>query len=156
VFVEGFSNGGFLAHSIACELSDKVAAIGAVSGVLGISTCNPTRAIPVIDVHGTGDFVIPFNGGGVNNNISVPATIAGWVARNGCTGTPTNVYSHGNASCAMTSGCTDGADVELCTISDGGHQWPGGRDLGILNGLYSSDLDATDAIWAFFAAHPKP
>jgi polyhydroxybutyrate depolymerase len=51
-------------------------------------------------------------------------------------------------------GCTDGADVVLCTIQDGGHQWPGGDELPFL-GKKSDDLIATDAIWDFFVAHPR-
>jgi polyhydroxybutyrate depolymerase len=66
------------------------------------------------------------------------------------------VYSHGSVTCVNHGGCSGGADVELCTVDGGGHQWPGGRDLGILNGTLSNDIDATDAIWSFFAAHPMP
>ena len=47
-------------------------------------------------------------------------------------------------------------DVVQCTVQDGGHQWPsGGTEFPFL-GKKSTDLKATDALWDFFVAHPKP
>ncbi len=155
VFAIGLSNGGFLAHRLGCELADRIAAIGAVAGVLGIDSCNPVRPMPVFHVHGTSDPIIPYGGGGANNNISVDDTIAGWVARDHCTGEPETTYDNGDATCVTHGGCDGGADVVLCTIAHGGHQWPGGENIGPLAGTLSNDLDATEAAWAFFAAHPR-
>jgi polyhydroxybutyrate depolymerase len=154
VYALGFSNGAFMAHRLGCELADRIAAIGAVSGVIGIDTCHPARPVPVFDVHGTSDLVIPYGGGGVNNNESVATTIDRWASYNGCSTGATSVYEHGDATCVRRNGCT--ADVELCTIDGGGHQWPGGESVGVFNGTKSDDLMATDAAWAFFAAHPRP
>jgi len=53
-------------------------------------------------------------------------TIDGWVMRNGCTTGPTEVYRNGTAHCDLHSGCTAGADVELCSIDGGLHDWFGG------------------------------
>jgi polyhydroxybutyrate depolymerase len=153
VYALGLSNGAFMAHRLGCELADRIAAIGAVSGVIGIDTCTPSRPVPVFDVHGTSDFVIPYGGGGVNNNESVATTINRWATNNGCSTTTTTVYDHGDATCVRRNGCTSGADVELCTIDGGGHQWPGGESLGAFNGKKSDDLIATDAAWAFFFTH---
>jgi polyhydroxybutyrate depolymerase len=155
VFAIGMSNGAFLAHRLGCELSDRIAAIGTVSGVLGIETCNPMRPVPVFHVHGTSDFVIPYGGGGVNGNISVADSITGWATRNHCSGSPVTTFDDGDATCTTRGGCDGNADVVLCTIDGGGHQWPGGENIGLLNGKKSDDLDATDAAWQFFAAHPR-
>jgi polyhydroxybutyrate depolymerase len=151
----GLSNGGFLSHRLGCELSARIASIGAVAGVLGIATCNPSRPVPVFHVHGTSDFVIPYNGGGVNGNESVATTIDRWKTRNGCTGAPVTVHEQADAKCVMYGGCTDGADVTLCTIDGGGHQWPGGESIGTISGKKSDNLDATGAAWQFFAAHAR-
>ena len=99
-------------------------------------------------------FVIPYGGGGINGNISVADDITGWASRDHCTGAPVTTYDNGDASCITRSGCDGGADVVLCTIDGGGHQWPGGESVGILNGKKSDDLHATEAAWEFFAAHP--
>ncbi len=41
VHAMGFSNGGGLSHRLACELSDRIASIGPVSGTVAIPTCAP-------------------------------------------------------------------------------------------------------------------
>ena len=127
VFAAGFSNGAFLAHSLGCELADRVVAIGTVSGVIGIPTCQPSQPVAVFHVHGTSDFVIPYGGGGINNNISVADSIAKWVANDACTAPAMQTFQHGDATCMNHGGCAAGTDVTLCTIDGGGHQWPGGE-----------------------------
>jgi polyhydroxybutyrate depolymerase len=155
VFATGFSNGGFLSHRLGCELADRIAAIAPVSGVLGIDACSPTRPVPVIHIHGTEDLLVPYDGNPYRDYISVADSIAGWVARDGCAGSPAVTFAQGDATCETYSGCAGNADVTLCTIDGGGHQWPGGVSLPG-GGHTSTDLDATAAIWDFFAAHPMP
>ena len=150
VFAAGFSNGGFMAHRLGCELADRFAAIGSVSGVLGIDSCQPSRAVPVIQIHGTSDPIVPYGGGGLFQYTSVDSTIAKWRSLDGCTAAAQTTYQHGDATCV--SYCDK---VALCTIDGGGHQWPGGESTGALNGKVSNDLDATATLWAFFAAHPR-
>jgi polyhydroxybutyrate depolymerase len=145
VYTTGLSNGGYLSHTLACDLSDRIAAIGSVAGLLQVDQCNATRAMPVFDVHGDNDPIVSYSW--------VPQTIDFWTQHNGCT-TMTTTYQNGNATCVTHGGCTSGADVVLCTIAGGGHQWPGGEALPFL-GLKSDDLNATDAQWEFFVAHPR-
>ena len=155
VFATGLSNGGFMAHRLGCELADRFAAIAPVAGVVGISSCNPSRPVAVMHIHGDADPLIPYTGGGVNGNESVATTIDRWATKNGCTGAPTQTFQHGDATCMTRSNCTDNADVTLCTIAGGGHQWPGGISIGSFLGELSTDLDATNAMWEFFAAHAR-
>lgn len=130
VYATGMSNGGFLSHRLACEASDLIAAIGPVAGVLGIDSgaCTPDRPVPVIHFHGTADALVRYDGGCdvcVYDSESVADTVAGWVARNGCTGEPEVVLREGSVTCETTGGCDGDASVTLCTVSDGGHCWPG-------------------------------
>ena len=178
IFATGFSNGGMLSHRLACELSDKIAAIAAVSGGIGnvdldvmppetLFQCNPSRQVPVMHIHGTQDACYPFDGGfgplSLATFISAPTTVEGWLTRNGCsTGPPTNVLSNGAASCNLYP-CPHAGEVEFCTIDGGGHYWPGGDDwagsevfCGSNQGVRSADLIANDAIWSWFQAHPMP
>jgi polyhydroxybutyrate depolymerase len=46
-----------------------------------------------------------------------------------------------------------GADVGLYTIAGKGHSWPGSA---MPARITTREIDATAAIWKFFAAHPKP
>jgi len=153
VFAAGLSNGGFMAHRLACELSSRIVAIGAVAGVRGVTCAHASHRVAIMHVHGTEDPLIPYNGGGLNGSEPVATTIDFWTQTNHCTAAPATVYQHGDATCVLHGGCDLGADVELCTIAGGGHQWPGGEDIYL--GHLSNDLIATDAIWAFFAAHPR-
>lgn len=149
IFVSGFSNGGMLSHRLACELSDRIAAIGAVSGTMAIDDCKPTRPVPVLHIHGTGDIVVGYDPGTVAQ--SVPSTINGWVGRNLCGMATSMPYMQGSVQCERHLGCAEGADVELCTVDGGAHEWPGG---GTANGM--GDLNATEYIVNFLMAHPMP
>ena len=156
VFVTGFSNGGFMSHRLACELGDRVAAIAPVSGVLGIpaASCTPPRAVSVIDFHGMSDNTVPYDGSAQDGWPSAPETFSGWAMRDQCTdATPTQTYAKGDVTCATYQHCAQGAAVTLCTISDGGHAWPGSSFP--LPGT-TQNISATDAMWAFFQAHPMP
>jgi polyhydroxybutyrate depolymerase len=155
VFATGLSNGGFMTHRLACEIADRIAAIAPVAGVVGITGCNPSRPVAVMHIHGDADPLIPYGGGGVNGNESVAATIERWATKNGCTGAPAQTFQQGDATCTTRSGCNGGADVVECRIAGGGHQWPGGVSIGSFLGELSNDLDASNAMWAFFAAHPR-
>jgi polyhydroxybutyrate depolymerase len=155
VYATGMSNGGFLSHRIGCELADRVAAVAPVAGVLGVDTCTPSRAMPVMHFHGTADPLVPWDGSAALGFISVADSFAGWAQRVGCTGAPVQTYAHGDASCSTYSQCSGGADVTLCKVDGGGHTWPGGTPVPTL-GPTSTDLSATDAMWTFFAAHPLP
>ncbi len=154
VFSTGFSNGGFLSHRLACEQADRIAAIAPVAGMMGMSTCSPSRPVPVMHFHGTSDSIVPYNGGGLTGYRSAAETDAGWATRNGCDTATTESFASGDSRCMTHSGCDGGAEVTLCTISGGGHTWPGGGYFP--GGHITTDLSATDAMWAFFVAHPMP
>ena len=155
VYSTGLSNGGFLSYRLACELSDRIAAIAPVAGVMGMETCEPTRAVPVMHFHGTADALVPYGGGGATGFASVDATVGDWVERDGCSGEPEVTFDDGDAHCEAWTGCAEGSAVELCVIDGGGHTWPGGRVPAVV-GVTSDDLSASERMWDFFAAHPLP
>jgi polyhydroxybutyrate depolymerase len=145
VFAMGMSNGGYMSHRIGCELADRFAAIGPVAGGIAVSPCSPSRPVPVFAIHGNADPLVQYSFG--------QQSADAWATGNGCTTTATT-YQHGVVTCVTRGGCTAGADVVFCTVDQGGHQWPGGETLPLL-GNNTTDINATDAIWTFFAAHPK-
>jgi polyhydroxybutyrate depolymerase len=152
VFATGMSNGGFLSHRLACEAGDLVAAIGPVAGVLGVDPATCTgRAVPVMHFHGTSDFIVSYNGGIFR---SVAETMAFWVEHNGCAAEPEVTFMMGDTTCETWSGCTDGADVVLCTIEGGGHCWPGNTDCPVM--VSTEQIHASEAVLQFFADHPMP
>jgi polyhydroxybutyrate depolymerase len=156
VYVTGFSNGGFMSHRIACELGDLVAAVAPVSGLLGIpaASCKPARPISVMDFHGTSDNTVPYGGDMQNGWPSAEETFAAWAKRNQCTdAAPAQTYQKGDVTCMTYSHCAGAVEVTLCTVTNGGHAWPGGAYP--LPGT-TQNISATDAMWTFFAAHPLP
>jgi polyhydroxybutyrate depolymerase len=178
IFATGFSNGGMLSHRLACQLSDKIAAITAVSGGIGnvdldmtppetLFPCNPGRKVPVLHIHGTQDACYPYDGGwgplSVVTFESVSVTIQNWLALNGCSpNPPTPVLTKGSTTCQLYP-CPHEGDVELCTIDGGGHYWPGGGDwtgsevfCGSNQGALTADISANDVFWSWFMAHPMP
>jgi polyhydroxybutyrate depolymerase len=152
IYVTGMSNGGFLSHRLGCELSERIAAIAPVAGTLGISSCQPSRPMPVMAFNGTADSLVPYEGSPSLGFMSVPDAFAGWAARDGCVGSPVVTFAQGDASCQTYDDCDGGAEVTLCTIDGGGHTWPGGIAIPPF-GKTSGDISATDAMWAFFQAH---
>ncbi len=155
IYSTGMSNGGFMSHRLACELSDRIAAVAPVAGVNGMVTCNPTRPVPVMHFHGTMDMLVPYGGMPSYGFPPVDQMIGAWATRDACTDQPKETFMKGDATCMGRSACGDGAEVILCTIDGGGHTWPGGFPVASL-GKTSTDLDATSAMWAFFKKHPMP
>jgi polyhydroxybutyrate depolymerase len=155
VFATGFSNGAFFANRLACELSDRIAAVAPVAGLVGVTPCAPPRPVPVLNFHGDADLVVPYQGSPVLGFPAVTDSMRGWAARNGCGAAATEVLRRGDARCVSFTGCAAGAEVILCTLSGGGHTWPGG-DVSALGGRTSRDLDATRYLLDFFERHPLP
>jgi polyhydroxybutyrate depolymerase len=61
----------------------------------------------------------------------------------------------------ISSNCPPGRDVVLYRVNDGGHRMPGGfpdahfaRMVNLLLGPQNHDIDAAEAIWAFFKRFP--
>lgn len=163
IFAAGMSNGAILTHRLACSLADRLAAVAPVAGTDMTSTCTPTRPIPIMQIHGSDDGHVPWEGGlgcGPANVAftSVPTTIARWQSRNGCASTSTRSLAEGDGFCERSDDCD--ADVVLCTVEGGGHSWPGGEpNVGVIDcpedGAQSTTFDASEVMYAFFAAHPR-
>lgn len=129
VYAMGLSNGGFLAHRLACEAADVFAAVAPVAGVLGmeLDTCAPFRPIPVLHTHGRLDTVVPYAGSPVQGIIGVEETISQWLAIDGCDPQAYEQRSEQGYTCTRYNQCDADASVELCVYDFAGHVWPGGR-----------------------------
>ena len=147
VYATGFSGGGRMSSQLACDLSERVAAIAAIGGLRFPGPCAQARSMPVLAFHGTADTVNPYAGGGQPYwGTSVEAAFDGWGQHNGC---GPRQESRVSASVSLLAyrgnGC---ADVELYRIDGFEHAWPGAiytdREQGTAN----------DLIWAFFGQHP--
>jgi polyhydroxybutyrate depolymerase len=157
LYVTGMSNGGVLSHRLGCEASDIFAAIAPAAGTLNFAPCQPTHSISILEFHGTDDRHIPYNGGTGPDSLvdvdfaSVPDSVGFWVSFNGCNTQPLTNTSD-DIQHDVWTGCRGSTAVELYTIIDGGHVWP--QSVPSLS--ETETKTASQLIWDFFAAHPKP
>ena len=165
IYATGFSNGGFMCYRLAAQLSEKIAAIAPVSGVMGRAySRQPSRPISVLHFHGLKDTFVPYKGGsgrGPLENADLPSveeTINFWVDSNGCSKEPVNETRQGKAIRRQYGTGAQGAEVILWTLADGGHTWPGGKSSlpEWMAGKVNTDINASELIWEFFQRHPMP
>jgi polyhydroxybutyrate depolymerase len=161
IYATGMSNGGMLSQRLGCEASDIFAAIAPVSGTLNFSPCQPSQPISVIEFHGSDDRNVPYDGGvGLESLVgvdfaSVQDSIELWISANGCDSQPqTNTTD--NFVHEIWTGCDEETAVALYTIIGGGHTWPGGARGWPGADQPTQTISASQLIWEFFAAHPKP
>ncbi len=170
VFATGLSNGGIMAHYLASELSDRIAAIAPVGGPLMMENPRNIRPVPIMHFHGTADAFAPFKGGygkgilgrsKVTSFRSVDHTIQQWVKANGCKIEPESITLPDSANDNMKvirrtwRGGKDGSEVVLIEIEGGGHTWPGRKPIVSLLGESTMDISANDLMWEFFQKHPR-
>ena len=161
--------GAAMSQRLACELSDRIAAIGPVASgtpwIIWPDICEPERPVSIIQFNGTADVLIPFEGG--PHGLSgievppVPEMFGAWVDLYGCSSETEVVYEKGEVTCIEYEGCEDDATLRHCIVEGGGHNWPGAVDLYEMNPVANwwagphttEDIDASREIWKFFAEH---
>lgn len=154
----GFSAGGFMSHLLACSRADRFAAVAGVSGTMSAAAeaaCQPSRPVPVMQIHGTSDNVVSYNGG--FGGIGVDALISRWRSLNGCAAAPqvsqvpdTVSTDNSTVSREQSLGCNGCAEVELLKVQSGGHTWPGTSSTLFGLGTINRDIKAEVEIWNFF------
>jgi polyhydroxybutyrate depolymerase len=155
IYSTGLSNGGFMSNYLACNLSNKIAAIAGVAGTMFTTfnfTCNPGRPVPAMHIHGTADGTVPY--GGNPQEIAVDTLMKLWRIKNNCSAIPTTSavpnINTGDGCAAdhfLWSGGTLGATNELYRVNGGGHTWPGATTI---IGVTNQDFNASIEIWRFF------
>ena len=153
IYATGFSNGAFMAYSLACNLSERIAGIAAVSGSMdigSISSCNPIHTMPVLHIHGDADLQIPIDGSEYHENVE--DVINFWKEFNECTkvsildGSDKNF--DGNAwRTNIYSECLNNVNVEYVVLSGFDHNWPYFQ----VNSFSNSDIDGSSLIWSFLS-----
>ncbi len=159
VYGAGFSNGGFLCYRLACELGNRIAAIASVAGTMtdaSFAACTPQRITPVLHIHGTSDIVVSYNGG--FGNVSVDQVLSFWKSFDTCPVFPVvenlpDLVAEGSTVQRYTwSPCTEGSEVMLLKVINGGHTWPG--SVGVTGlGNTNRDINASSEIWKFVSKY---
>ncbi len=135
VYFVGHSNGGFMAYRMACEHAGQITAIVSLAGAAGsnAASCKPQRPVSVLQIHGTADRTILFDGGANFGNAypSAAASLARWRGHDGCGDQPdtsaaaldldTTLAGAETTVTAYRTGCRDATTVALWSIKDGSH-----------------------------------
>ena len=165
VFAAGHSNGAFMAYRLACELSEKIVAIGVQAGGIGTDNCRPQLPVSAIQIHGSEDDHVPLAGGpgtrsvsGVNFPVPVEAaqTLA---AADGCVAPPKRTEL--SAPTKLTEvvwqrGCRAGTEVKFVVVYGASHAWMGvPSEAPRLVGREFLNYRSSQEIWNFVSAHPR-
>jgi polyhydroxybutyrate depolymerase len=137
IYATGMSNGGIMSYTLACN-TGIFAAIGAVAGTQ-LDSCRSPHPASVMEVHGTSDKLVRYEGGqgdSIINGPSAPDVNAFWRNVDRCGSQ--SVTTAGEVT-TSTSRCAGNHGVVLITVDGGGHEWPG---------------FATQTLWEFFDAQP--
>ena len=136
VFVGGISNGGFMAHRLACAAPELIRGVVSISGAgpFDAPSCRDPKSLRVLEVHGDSDPIVSYRGGHLFQDPKLPQhasaekTAADWAARLGCRGTAVAAealnletrYPGNETRVARYEACERGA-VELWTVTGGNH-----------------------------------
>ncbi|MBI5777915.1 MAG: dienelactone hydrolase family protein [Planctomycetes bacterium] len=176
VYVTGISNGAKMSFRLACEMTDKIAAIAAVGGSMvdPVSVYKkPSRPISVMVIHGTDDPLVLYNGGPIRipfskrdfgSSIPVLDAVKFWVTHNQCQPEPVSTEEADldpndgtRVHKEIYSGEAEDTEVVFYKIQGGGHTWPNGYQYlsEKLVGKTCRDIDANTVIWEFFKRHKR-
>ncbi len=161
VFMTGFSNGASMTFRAGIELSDRLAAIAPVSGHLCLQDPRPARPLSMFYIIGLADPLNPLAGGttrtpwgATRQKPPVMDSILTWVRLIGASEQPHVLRNSDGVRHVRYGPGVSNCEVQFCTIEGQGHEWPGARRTlpRIISGPQTSKLDATRAVWDFFAA----
>jgi polyhydroxybutyrate depolymerase len=173
IFMVGFSNGAMLTHRFAAERPEMLAAAAPLAGAIGSrgdadapgwQIPEPQSGVPMIMFHGREDRRIPYGETESGSDAGGPgyATAAAsstfWSSNNGCESHRREQSpSFAGVTVDTWSDCEQNAEVQLFTLGEWGHRWPGPyytRQTGPQGALY--EFDASEIIWAFFESRGRP
>lgn len=180
VFAMGFSNGSLMAKRLAREWSFRIAAIAAGGSTLPRALADGgglARPVPLLDFHSVDDQHAFYSGGDLagGNTLSVPELLHFWAQKNSCRPPAAaeplpDAVDEGTSAEREDYLCPDGAALIFYRFVGAGggigpgHTWPGGfQYFPMLSafpefsiGRTNQDVDMSETVWAFFAAHPLP
>lgn len=155
IYATGSSNGGYLVQRLACELPSKFAAFASVAASLPLQvkqSCKPQTAVSMMMINGTGDTVVPWEGGAppkvrIGKNLSslpIPEVIDFWRHHDACSKVEVKQLKSDRVEISDYPNCQQGSEVTLVALKGGKHVWPGHG---------SQFLEASTTIWDFFQYH---
>lgn len=134
VYLVGHSNGGFMSFRMAREHSGTIAAIASLAGAaLSEERGAPPHPVHVLQIHGTDDTTIRFEGGEIQDAHYPGAqeSVERWARYNGCRvqgatedralDLDAEIEGPESSVTRFDTGCRPGGSAELWTIPNGSH-----------------------------------
>jgi polyhydroxybutyrate depolymerase len=152
VYATGVSIGAGMAARVGCELSSRIAGLVLVSGgYRSLPPCDTDRPISVLEIHGTADTTVPYEGRGPDHAGAVLPYVTAWATRDECKTVPTKTVVARHTLLYEWSGCASGAVVDEMRIYGGGHGLPNAVGHEISSGS-TSTISGRYEIWHFLAS----
>ncbi len=175
VFATGISNGAFFSIYLSYKLSQRFLAVAPVCGTIPQKIYDqfyPSQPVSLLLINGTGDPLVPYNGGTVGNrlignrgeSVSTDKTIDRFISVDKTSATSSiedipndNKWDGCNAIQYTYSNGKDNSKVILIKIINGGHTLPGGSQYlpEMIVGRVCRDFNANEKIWEFFKSCPE-
>jgi polyhydroxybutyrate depolymerase len=146
ILLAGISGGAVMSYLLACEMADRVIAIASVSGTMADANCHPAQPVSILEMHGTEDSNIMYEGGGPNNLPSSMAIAQRWSELDGCPSTATESQV-GITRTSIWKPCKGGTTVRIDTVVGGHHTWFGSSFDPV-----PGEPDANAVVWDFLSA----
>lgn len=166
IYIAGLSNGAAMAHRLACERSESIAAIAAIGGAnqyAAADACILKKPVSVLSIHGVADPIWPYYGAWSFSGYAASSddSARAWSDRNDCplSGIDSKYSDEASDGTSVLKtiwgGCKDGSEVIRYTINGGGHTWPRGWQFLPESriGVTSKELNATEVVFEFFSRH---
>ena len=150
IYAVGYSLGSMFTYEVACQLSDRFAAITSFAGTMPQSpaACSPERYTPIMHIHGDMDGIIPYTDSWgwkswdeVGTMMDIPSLINFWSDKYACR--EESLYEYDSSEHIVHSECEQSALVEHHRIRAGDHGWP--EDI---NGESTHRV-----MWSFLSRH---
>jgi polyhydroxybutyrate depolymerase len=154
--ITGVSNGAGFAARMSCELPDRFAAVVPVAaGYRALDPCPSSARFDFLDIHGTADTVVPYNGKKPDRKGSVPRYTARVAQRDGCSTRPRVSTPQKLVTKSVYPGCDTGLRVEAFKLTGTDHGWPGHKG-GRLPRHNPSGFKATTELIRFVRSARRP
>ena len=153
IYAVGYSLGSMFSYELACQMSDRFAAIASFAGTMPVSPkdCNPERNVPLMHIHGIEDPIIAYantwdwkSWDSVGTMRDIPSLVEFWRERYNCQSE--NLSESGPESHFVYEDCDQESRVEHYRLADRGHGWP--PTLG--------GIDTYRVLWSFLSSYQLP
>jgi polyhydroxybutyrate depolymerase len=153
IYATGFSNGGGMVNLLACRLSGRIAAFAPIAGNYFSlpGGCRTSRPIALLEMHGTDDSQLPYDGTDASKNPtwplpSVQSWLQEWARRNGCSLQSTLFLQTSTVTALRWSPCDSDVAIVHYRLEHAQHAWPQPIE----------GRSAAAIIWTFFQSYRLP